>query len=182
MLPADLNANAALAEEGDQEKKDAAKMRKGEFTIGRETTFATGPLDKAGYVDYAAALNERLGNGVTAANNANVLLWKALGPHPEGRTVPAEYFKLMGIESPPEKGEYFINLPRFVKEHLKIESREEAGELATQLDRSTQKPWTEKEYPKLAAWLKVNEKPLAVVIDATKRTHYFSSLVPRRTE
>ena len=56
--------------------------------LGKDTTYVTGPLDKDGYVDYAAALNERLGKGVTPANNANVLLWKALGPHPEGATMP----------------------------------------------------------------------------------------------
>ena len=50
---------------------------KPKFPLGRETTFVTGPLDKDGYVDYAAALNERLGKGVTPDKNANVLIWKA---------------------------------------------------------------------------------------------------------
>ena len=48
------------------------------FTISKETTFVTGPVDKDGYIDFAAALNERLGKGVTAENNANVLIWKAI--------------------------------------------------------------------------------------------------------
>ena len=38
----------------------------------------TGPLDQEGYVDYPAALNDRLGKGVKPERNANVLLWKAL--------------------------------------------------------------------------------------------------------
>src|SRR5262249_12112836 len=33
--------------------------------------------------------------------------------------------------------------------------------------------------PRVAAWLKANEKPLAVVIEATKRPEYFSPLVSR---
>src|SRR5262245_59150500 len=91
----------------DPKDKEPAKKHKGKFTIGKDTTYVTGPLDKDGYIDYAAALNERLGKGVTPANNANVLLWKALGPRPEGGTMPAEFFQLLGIEPPPEKGDYF---------------------------------------------------------------------------
>jgi hypothetical protein len=54
------------------------------FTVSTETTYVTGPLDKYGYVDYVTALNERLSKGVRPENNANVLIWQALGPRPEG--------------------------------------------------------------------------------------------------
>ena len=50
--------------------------------VGRDTTYVTGPIDKDGYIDYEAALNERLSQGVTPENNANVLIWKVLGPTP----------------------------------------------------------------------------------------------------
>src|SRR5882762_11725864 len=50
------------------------------FPIGKETTRVTGPLDKEGYIDFHAALNNHFGKGVTPETNANVLLWKALGP------------------------------------------------------------------------------------------------------
>src|SRR6516225_7646102 len=77
--------------------------------IGKETTYVTGPLDKEGFVDYEAALNERLGKGVTPEKNANVLLWKALGPAPEGGAgMPAEFFKQLGIAEPPKNGAYFV--------------------------------------------------------------------------
>ena len=39
-------------------------------------------LDKEGYVDFQAALNDHFGKGVTPNTNANVLIWKALGPTP----------------------------------------------------------------------------------------------------
>src|ERR1700730_3386738 len=67
------------------------------FTVGSETTFVTEPLDKHGYIDYVTALNERLGKGITPDNNANVLIWQALGPHPEGGTMPEEYFQWLWI-------------------------------------------------------------------------------------
>src|SRR5262245_10829322 len=66
------------------------------FTVSPETTYVTSPLDKHGYVDYVTALNERLSKGITPESNANVLIWKALGPHPEGATMPPEYFKWLG--------------------------------------------------------------------------------------
>jgi hypothetical protein len=67
-----------------------------QFTIGKDTTFVTGPIDKDGYIDYVAALNERR-NGVTPDNNANVLLWKAFGPKTE-KVPAAEFFKLLGMD------------------------------------------------------------------------------------
>src|SRR5262245_31255046 len=56
------------------------KQVKPRFTISKETTCVKGPVDKDGFIDYATALHERLSNGVTPENNANVLLWKAMGP------------------------------------------------------------------------------------------------------
>jgi hypothetical protein len=166
----------------EEKPKDPPKKPRGKFTIGKDTTYVTGPLDKDGYVDYAAALNERLGKGVTPANNANVLLWKALGPRPEGKLMPAEFFQLMGIDAPPEKGDYVIGLTTYLKDHLKIDSAEEIDQIQDQLSRAVKRPWTPKDYPQLAEWLKANEKPLAVAIGATKRSHYFSPLTPPKTD
>ena len=67
------------------------------FTISPETTYVTAPVDAEGYIDYPTALNERLSKGITPENNANVLIWKALGPHPEGGTMPPEYFKFFRL-------------------------------------------------------------------------------------
>ena len=41
------------------ETKPAPKL-----PIGKETTYVTGPLDEDGYIDYEAALNDRLGKGI----------------------------------------------------------------------------------------------------------------------
>ncbi len=43
-------------------------------------------------------------------------------------------------------------------------------------------PWTAKDEPELAGWLKKNEKPLAQLIEATRRPEYYNPLVPKRTE
>src|SRR5262249_19762041 len=162
----------ALAPGDDNQKDNAGKKPKGKWTVSKETTYVTEPLDKDGYIDYAAALNERLRQGVTPANNANVLLWKAIGPHPEGTTMPPEFFVWLGIPAPPEKGEYFIDLNQYMKDHLKIDPSKDGDESHDQLNRSIQRPWTLNEYPKLASWLEANEKPLALVVEATRRSHY----------
>lgn len=157
--------------EGKRDDKKPKRPRS--FTVGKETTYVAGPLDKDGRIDYPAALNERLRRGVTPQNNANVLLWKAFGPHPQGATMRPEFFKWMGIESPPERGDYFVDLTQF----LKLERGEPREEIDRQMDRAARRPWTAKDYPDIARWLEAQEKPLALVVDASKRPQYFSPLV-----
>jgi hypothetical protein len=153
---------------------------KPKFPLGKETTYVSGPLDKDGYVDYAAALNERLGKGVTPQTNANVLIWKALGPRPEGGDrMPLEYFKLLGTDEPPANGDYFIGLGAFIKDRLKLDPAHAEGVYDLQ-SRAAKRPWAAKDFPQISAWLAVNEQPLAVVIEASKRPAYFNPLVPKR--
>src|SRR6185295_10550420 len=83
-----------------QDAKDAKKRKPG-ITIGRDTTYIDGPLDKDGYPDYEAALNERLREGVTPENNANVLLWQTVGPRSDIQE-PARFFKALGIPELPK--------------------------------------------------------------------------------
>ncbi|HMF18782.1 MAG TPA: hypothetical protein VKE98_16365, partial [Gemmataceae bacterium] len=90
--------------------------------------------------------------------------------------------KLLGVASPPEKGDYFIDLSRFLKEQLKLESAEEGDRIQEQLRLVTRRPWSAEDYPKLAAWLKANEKPLAVAVEASKRSQYFLPLVSPKTD
>ena len=129
--------------------------------VGKATTYVTGPIDKDGCIDYETALNERLGKGITPDKNANVLLWKALGPRPEGSNrMPAKFFKQLGIEEPPEQGDYFVGLDRYMKNYLKL-ATSEFDAIYEQEGRAKRRPWAAKDYPHIAAWLILNEKPLA---------------------
>jgi hypothetical protein len=158
------------------------KKPKPKITVGKETTYITGPYDEDGYIDYATALNERMRKGVTPDNNANVVIWKALGPRPEGREMPAEYYKWLGIDPLPEKGTYFIPQSRYAKEELKIELGPASVAFGEEIVQASQRPWTAKEHPRVAKWLKANEKPLALIHEATKRPQYFSPMVPTRSK
>ncbi|HEV3236672.1 MAG TPA: hypothetical protein VGZ25_06760 [Gemmataceae bacterium] len=160
----------------------AAFPGKSTFTVSPETTYVTGPLDKKGHVDYVSALNERLGKDIKPENNANVLIWQALWPHPEGGTLPPEYFQWLGIESPPEKGDYLVGWQDYAKEHLKIHQENGRDPWLDRMQKAASWPWTAKENPELADWLMLNEKPLTVLMEATRRPEYFNPLVPNRTE
>jgi hypothetical protein len=162
------------------DKKDKEKKRKPGFTISKETTYVTGPLDKDGYIDYETALNERLREGVTPENNANVLLWKAFGPYPGGVKAAAEVFAWMKVPVPPEKGDYFVNLDQFMKDHLKVDPSKESDKFYEEIDKVTTRPWTVKEHPQIAAWIKLNEKPLALAHEASRRSHFFNPLIADR--
>jgi hypothetical protein len=161
----------------DAKVSQADKKPKPKFTISKETTYLTGPLDKDGYIDYATALNERLRQGVTVDNNANVLFWKAFGPLPEGKVIPTEFFQLLAMKRPPEKGEYFASFLWYAKEHLKLDLDKQSQELYDQMDRANLRPWIPKQLPHVAAWLTAIDKPLALIVEGTKRSHYFSPWV-----
>ena len=149
--------------------------------VGKETTYVNGPIDKNGFIDYEAALNERMSKGIRPETNANVLLFKAFGPKPEGGKLPAEYFKQLGINEPPEKGDYLIWPHVYLRDHLKLNPNE-YKEILYQEDRSMSRPWKAVDLPHITAWLALNEKPLAVVLEATKRPHYFNPLVSTKTD
>ena len=57
-----------------------AQTNKPKFTISPSTTFITEPVHANGHVDFAAAINSRLSVGITAANNACIPLYEAIGP------------------------------------------------------------------------------------------------------
>ncbi len=164
------------------EAKPAPTKRKPHFTVSKETTYVTKPLDADGYIDYAAALHERLHRGVTPDNNAVVLLWKAFGPHPERTKMPAEFFKWLEIDPPPERGDYFIDLGKYVKERRKLDQLDWKDPIFQEQTDCSHRAWKAARHPEIAAWLKANEKPLALVIEASNRSQYYSPLAPKRTE
>ena len=70
--------------------------------------------------------------------------------------MPPEFFKRLGIAQPPEQGEYFVDLYRYMKDKLKIDAEQRREEIFKDMDQATQRPWTAKQYPHLAGWLEAN--------------------------
>ncbi len=173
------SAPFVAAQGKDDKKVDAPQKPKPKFTVGKETTYVTGPIDKDGYIDYVAALNDKLREGVTPEKNAHALLWKAFGPRPDGESMPDAFFALMKIPVPPAQGDYFV-FPG--KKHFNFANEAASTRFYDTMDIVTARPWTAKEHPDFAEWLKSNEKPLAAIIEATRGTQYYYPLLPIKSK
>ncbi len=163
-----LAANAAGA---DEPVKPIPK-----FKLGRDTTFVDGPLNKDGYVDYEAALNERLKGKITPETNAVVLLLKCLGPKPEGVELHADVYKALGIGAPLAVGDYLVQYNRHFALEMQAPDPRGFFEMEAKLKL---RPWTKDDSPKHAEWLKANEKMLANLVEASKRTEYYYPIISR---
>jgi hypothetical protein len=150
-------------------------------TISKETTYITEPLRPDGYPDYIGALNERLSKGVTPENNAAVLLWKAMGPADIYEPIREQYFQMLGIPPLPEKGDYFVSSESQIKLNENSDAAQSADKrsrvLRDQYELILKRPWSRQEFPVWAAWLDANEKPLALIIEASKRPRRYDPLV-----
>jgi len=178
LLVAVFAAPFAAGQDAPKKPDPPGKKGKPKFTIGKETTYVTKPVDKDGYIDYVAALNEHLKKGVTPEKNAVVVLMKAFGPRPEGGPVSVEFFKWLDMEPPPEKGAYFQTATTYLKDEHNINF----NHIFDQWVNIEERPWAAKDYPHFAAWLKANDKPLAMVVEATKREGYFMPYVSTKSK
>ncbi len=155
------------------------KVAKASFKPNKETTYITEPVDADGYLDYESALNERLRGKITPVTNANVLLWQAMGPKPEGKEPHADYWKWLQAERPADGRKYFVGRQFF----LTSRGVEGSGDAFNERDgRLNARPWTAKDEPDFAAWLEANERPLALVEKASQRAEYYYPLVPRNED
>lgn len=168
-------------------KPAATKVQKSRVlvTISKETTWITEPLRPDGYPDYVAALNQRCSQGVTPENNAAVLFWKAMGPSSIQAKYRDQYFKMLGIPPLPEKGAYFVAIDDYVKLH-EAELRSNGVERSrpngrhpiwSDFEVAVKRPWTKDEFRLLADWLAANEKPLNLIVEASKRARRYDPMI-----
>ena len=148
-------------------------------TISKETTYITEPLRPDGYPDYVAALNQRASRGVTPENNAAVLFWKAMGPGAIDEKDRKKYFEMLGMQPLPEKGDYFVDYREYLKQKQGdkpssvVPPTDGCDPLQDQYTMAQERPWSKEEFPEVYEWLATNEKPLAMVIEASKRPRWY---------
>lgn len=153
-------------------------VKRGTFTVGKSTTYVTVPVTSSGHVDYAAALNERLSKGVTAENNANVAIWKVIGPKLyDLAMIRNGFFEMMGMQTPPANGDYFIRLKQYAEQNGR-----DADAASEVLNRFSEQPWTANQDAILNDWLVANQTPLNALREAVKRTHYYHPMIPGTDE
>jgi acetyl esterase/lipase len=158
-------------------------------TISKETTYISEPLRKDGYPNYVAALNERTKKGVTPENNAAVLFWRAVGPEEISAKHRERFFKMLDMPPLPEKGDYFVPWDKFVQRlkdakdvRIVEATNEKPKPMVDQMSEAMNRPWSEEEFPVLAEWLTANEKPLALLSEASKRPRRYDPLLCGNTD
>jgi hypothetical protein len=145
-------------------------------TIGKSTTYLTGPLLPDGTVNYVAALDKIRSKGVTRENNAAVLLIQALGTHNLPEETRGEVLRRLGLEWLPEDGIRFDwgDAPSAGDEPAALDFREE-------LKAACGSVWTREDHPLLAEWLKENEARLDLVVVASERSRFYCPVVSVQT-
>ncbi|NLF32887.1 MAG: hypothetical protein GX591_18620 [Planctomycetes bacterium] len=152
-----------------------APPRRVDITIGPDTTVIDGPVRPDGTIDYAAALRARVTEGVTPENNAATLLLKALGAAFVPEEKVDEALRLTGLAAMSDEGAVFQPFGEYVAEHTDLSEDRQARD---QMDQALAGPWTAADLPLVAGWLAANEKPLELVVEASKRPRYFFLFFP----
>jgi hypothetical protein len=147
------------------------------FSVSRETTYITEPVDKDGFVDYVAALNDKLSTGVSKENNAVALLCEVFGPKLDNFPLQPEFYKRLGITEPPNKGAYLVSFSWFLNTGVAIKPNERKRLLEAE-DELRRRPWKAADFPRAAAWLEAMAAPISVGVEATHRSHYYYPLIP----
>jgi hypothetical protein len=150
------------------------------LSVSRETTYFIRPLHPDGSVDYAAALNELYGSGVTPENNAAVPLTAVLGD-----AVPAPVAERMGLRQAPPATQRFVGGVGDWSKYIGwrhdrrgplapgTDAKALSRVLDTEFIASTQHPWSAKDHPSVAAWLEDMKGPLEAVDQATMRPRHW---------
>ncbi len=171
------------------------------IVVSKETTFITEPLRADGLPDYEAYILQQASEGVTPANNAAVLSWQAMWPGEMGGQ--REYWiplcDALGMEKVPSAKEGLVApSSQSVREQIALElalqlskqaaddaSKDDLFSEAEQqslrdgyahelIGEAGSRPWTSEQIPALAQWVAHNEKPLDLLVEASKRPRYYS--------
>lgn len=142
--------------------------------LSKETTFLKTPVRKDGFVDYTAALNAKLSKGVTPRNNAAARIAEIMGPEIYDESIRKRFFKQLGVKQPDDRQPRFLSMSRFARRgRVKANAARYASRLYKEQSAGAARPWSRREFPRLAAWLGHNQKPLAAIVEAIKRPKWY---------
>jgi len=174
------------------------------FPVGRvrievspETTVLEGPLRADGTVDYAAALDRCLSDGVTPENNAAVEIILALGPNSLPEDTGEEVLERLGLTYAELKAAGgFFSWRDWCEIHSMAEEQETGGQAARGSlkpgDTTSRQPpdrhhpdlhgllpALRKEWPRVwpSPWLVLNERPLDRIVAASRLPRYYVPVV-----
>ncbi len=171
--------SSSVCRAADEDATPTPELTKAGIKLSKETTYFVEPLREDGTVDYVAAFNKRLSEGVTPENNAAVLIWQAIGYRKDmSEKFNERAAERLGIDSLPKEGPVLLGIDEFLRT---LPDEQQAGINKEQIykdqGRSMTRPWLPAQFPLINQWIDANEQPLKLIAAATKRPQYFSPLV-----
>lgn len=155
-------------------------QRQAKFTISPETTYVTEPVDSLGYVDYEAAVNQRLSKGIKPEENAVVFLLKATGPNPERGNLSDRFYQSLGVPRREKTPDDYIN-HRLYAEDKRADSKSRDPDFFVDEQPLMSRPWLAKDHPVCVEWLEKNAVALKYADQASRcPKYYFPSIIPQR--
>ena len=137
---------------------------------GYDTTRITAPLQPDGSIDYLRAVDNRMSAGITPDNNAAVLLLQAFGRQALASKQPPDGITdRLGMPHLSEHGDYFISHDDYTKQHPQW-VRPDA------VDLNSPSTWPTQTDELTAQWVRDNNKPLALITQASKQPRFFIPL------
>ncbi len=154
--------------------------------ISHGTTCLTGPIEKDGSVNYLAALDQMEGRGVTPENNALPPLIQAAGPKCFNTKYGGGRWVMRKLGMPPftRNSKSLITFTRWIKKHPlplpqpgKVQPK---GVRESRMeDRIMEHPWTARQFPSFAQWIKANARVLRLFSEAMRKSRYY---IPLRSQ
>ncbi|HUB27882.1 MAG TPA: hypothetical protein VL992_20830 [Tepidisphaeraceae bacterium] len=137
-----------------------------EIRPGYETTRITSPILPDGSVDYLMAIENDYSSGITEENNAAPLIIRALGRIALSKDQPPDGITdRLGMAHLPEVGDYFVTYDDYCHDHSI------SGDAAFGADSPLSWPLTIT--PSVRDWIKANQKPLDLIVQATGRERFY---------
>lgn len=163
------------------------------ITPSKETTHITAPLDAEGYVDYLAALNLHLRQGVSAKENAAIPLLEAIGVAENNLEVTNLIRAELGMPPWTPGMMQMYSMGDLVKERtasfmdngVVTDSAAHQAESKRILDQNgpaMERPWKEDDFPEMAEILRRNAASLKVLAEGVQRPKYYRPMVKLRPE
>ncbi|MEX0655121.1 MAG: hypothetical protein WD151_13435 [Phycisphaeraceae bacterium] len=168
--------------------------------VGPETTVVEGPLRENGTVDYAAALNAMLSEGVTPESNVYVVVATLTAPDdwPDDDRYRPRVFELLGVPMPGDDAIYFTSIETFAEQRAADDPRwhevvmpEADGEdqppwqaeptetprWMMEHDLALEGPWSAEDVPLVTEWLAQQRPALDRLAEGVRRDRYWMPLV-----
>ncbi|MEX0886306.1 MAG: hypothetical protein WD009_07695 [Phycisphaeraceae bacterium] len=200
VLACAAHAGAAAAEEAGAGAAEGGAI---ELEIGPDTTVVEGPLRDDGTIDYAAAMNAMLSDGLAPEDNAFVEI-AAITPPDEWPSAAhrARVFEMIGVDVPGADATYFVRLEAYAERQDEagwtervpdndapprmvapgVPAPQQAHEVRWELERrrTQEGPWSAEEAPLIAQWLADQQPALDRLQEAVRREAFWSPYVDPR--